>query len=162
MDTVTDASTLLRVDALNNRYTYAIDRLDMAGWLGTFSLQGRYELTTLENVKHDLPVSIMLDDCYERLQDRVRYVTEVWHNAVEHYQARHFLNRDACWRSAEGELHASTNFSVYYTGPEGSTAPLVVGHYEEVMVEEDGELRFRAKRAIMDTAVPPHYVIYPI
>ena len=162
MDIVTDSSTLLRVDALNNRYTYAIDRLDMRGWLDTFSLQGSYELTSLENVKHDLPVSTMLDDCYERLQDRVRYVTEVWHNAVEHYQARHILYRDRCSRSDNGELHVSTNFSVYYTTPEGVSAPLVVGHYEDVVVEENGKLRFLSKRAITDTAVPPHYVIYPI
>ena len=162
MEAVDDIATLLRVDDLQNRYTHALDRLDMDGWLATFSRQGRYELTTLENLKHDLPVGTMLDDCYERLQDRVKYVTEVWNHAVEHYQARHFLHRDLCQRNGAAEIHTCTNFSVYYTGPEGKTAPLVVGHYQDVMVEEEGELRFRSKRAVMDTAVPPHYVIYPV
>lgn len=162
MDITTDTNVLRRVDDLHNRYTYALDRVDMAGWLETFSLQGSYELTTQENIKHDLPVGMMLDDCYERLQDRVKYVTEVWTRTVEHYQARHFLYRDRCRQNNLGELHVSTNFSVFYTDPEGKTAPLVVGHYEDVMVEENGTLCFASKRAIMDTTVPPHYLIYPI
>jgi 3-phenylpropionate/cinnamic acid dioxygenase small subunit len=162
MEIVTDVNVLQRVDDLHNRYTYALDRLDMKGWLATFSLQGSYELTTQENIKHNLPVGTMLDDCYERLQDRVKYVTEVWTRAVEHYQPRHFLNRDRCRQNDARELLVSTNFSVYYTDPEGKTAPLVVGHYEDVMAEENGLLCFVSKRAIMDTAVPPHYLIYPV
>ena len=60
MDIITDTNVLRRVDDLHNRYTYALDRVDMAGWLETFSLQGSYELTTQENIKHDLPVGMML------------------------------------------------------------------------------------------------------
>jgi anthranilate 1,2-dioxygenase small subunit len=113
-------------------------------------------------VRLGLPVGMMLDDCHERLRDRVKYVNEVWNHAVEHYQPRHMLSRDLCAWNDDGAIAASTNFSVFYTNAEGKSALLATGHYEDLIVEEDGALRFASKRAVMDTAVPPRYIIYPL
>ena len=162
MTVITDPGLLARVDALQQAYAHALDRRDMQGWLACFASNGRYELTSAENVRMGLPVGMMLDDCHERLRDRVKYVNEVWNHAVEHYLARHLLSRDLCAWSDDGSLAASTNFSVFYTNAEGKSALLAVGHYEDIIVDEGGALRFASKRAVMDTAVPPRYIIYPL
>lgn len=159
---ITDPGLLARVDALQQAYAHALDRHDMQGWLACFSSAGRYELTSAENVRLGLPVGMMLDDCHERLRDRVKYVNEVWANVVEHYQPRHMLSRDLCAWDEDGAIAASTNFSVFYTNAEGKSALLATGHYEDLIVEENGALRFAAKRTVMDTAVPPRYIIYPL
>ena len=162
MKTLTDHDTLTLIDDLLQRYVGALDDLDMRGWLSTFASDGQYRLTTLENEKHNLPLSLMMDDCYERLQDRVKFVEEVWARAVEAYQPRHFVQRGVSRANGDGVYHVISNFSVYYTNKEGHSDLLVVGKYEDVIVEQDGELRFRSKKGVMDTAVPPRYIIYPV
>ncbi len=83
MTVITDPGLLARVDALQQAYAHALDRRDMQGWLACFAGTGRYELTSAENVRMGLPVGMMLDDCHERLRDRVKYVNEVWNSVVE-------------------------------------------------------------------------------
>lgn len=162
MAMLTDHDTLTLIDDLQQRYVSALDNLDMQGWLATFSGQGQYRLTTLENEKHHLPLSLMLDDCYARLLDRVKFVDEVWGRTVEAYQPRHFVQRGISATNAGGEYQVHSNFSVYYTNKEGHTSLLVVGRYQDLIVREGGGLKFKAKTGVMDTAVPPRYIIYPI
>lgn len=159
---VLDPGLLARVDVLLASYCAALDVRDMRGWLACFASDGQYELTTLENIALDLPVGLMLDDCPERLHDRVKYVEEVWNHAVEHYQTRHLWTRAACSTDADGTLQVRTHFAVYYTNAEGQSGLLTAGHYVDTITEESGALRLRARRAILDTTVPPRYLIYPI
>ncbi len=162
MTIVLDPALLARLDALQQKYVYSLDRRDMHGWLACFASDGRYTLTSAENQKMELPVGMMLDDCYERLRDRVKFVEEVWNHAVEHYQSRHLISRDRCVRGAGMDLEVSTSFSVFFTNAQGHSSLLTVGHYEDVVTEQDGALKFRSRLAVMDTAVPPRYIIYPI
>ncbi len=162
MARVTDLALLARVDALQQDYAYALDRRAMREWLACFASDGTYTLTSAENQRLGLPVGMMLDDCYERLRDRVKFVEEVWNHAVEHYQSRHLLSRQRCLQEADGSVAVTTSFSVFYTNAEGHSALLAVGRYEDVVAEQDGALRFRSKVAVMDTAVPSRYLIYPI
>jgi len=162
MATLTDHDTLTLIDDLLQRYVSALDELDMQGWLSTFSNDGQYRLTTQENVKYNLPLSLMLDDCPERLKDRVKYVDEVWGETVEAYQPRHFVQRGLSSTNGDGAYHVRSNFSLFYTSKEGHTELLTVGHYDDVIVEEQGVLKFKSKTGIMDTAVPPRYIIYPV
>lgn len=162
MAVVTDPGLLARLDVLQQNYVYSLDRRDMRGWLACFAADGRYTLTSAENRQMELPVGMMLDDCYERLRDRVKFVEEVWNHAVEHYQSRHVISRDRCTREAGQDLEVSTSFSVFFTNAQGHSSLLAVGRYEDVVTEQDGALLFRSRLAIMDTAVPPRYIIYPI
>lgn len=160
---VIDPVTLLQVDALLARYCRALDARDMRTWLDCFLPQdSSYELTTLENVRMELPVGLMLDDCYERLQDRVKYVEEVWNHAVEHYQTRHLWTRAQSLGNSDGSLSVNTHFAVFYTNVEGRSGLLGNGEYQDTMTQHGGALRLRSRRAILDTAVPPRYLIYPV
>jgi 3-phenylpropionate/cinnamic acid dioxygenase small subunit len=159
---VLDPALLARVDALLAAYCEALDARDMRGWLACFASDGQYELTTRENVALELPVGLMLDDCPERLRDRVKYVEEVWNHAVEHYQTRHLWTRAACHAGPDGTLETRTHVAVFYTNAEGHSGLLAAGQYRDVIREERGALRLRARRAVLDTAVPPRYLIYPI
>ena len=162
MAQITDVTLLTRIDILQQAYSHAMERRNMEGWLATFNNPGSYELTTQEHVKHNLPVGMMLDDCYERLQDRCTYVNEVWNHAVEHYQPRYQVYRNFCEQQDDGMIRADTNVSLFYTGPDGHSHLLVVGHYQDLIIEVDGELKFHSRKAVLDTAVPPRYLIYPV
>jgi hypothetical protein len=46
--------------------------------------------------------------------------------------------------------------------PDGDTMLLKVAQYEDLIVEQDGDLKFRGKRVIHDTLRLPASVVYPL
>jgi anthranilate 1,2-dioxygenase small subunit len=158
---VIDPAVLAQVDALQNKYLAALDRHDMQAWLDCFAEQASYSCITRENVDADLPVAMMLDDTRERLQDRVKFVTEVWSGTFEDYATRHFVQRLEC-SQANGQLDVLTNFMVSYTNRRGGSDILVTGVYEDAVVLGGSGPRFKAKRAVLDTVTTPRYLVYPV
>lgn len=150
------------IERLNLDYIRALDRHDMHGWLATFDKPGSYVCIARENEDRGLPIGYMLDDCYERLQDRVTQVTEIQPDAVEHYQPRHFTQLVDIQPLGGVAYRVETHFTVNYTPADtGRTDVLASGTYvDEVVV--NGEARFRSRRAVLDTNVVPRYVAYPI
>jgi 3-phenylpropionate/cinnamic acid dioxygenase small subunit len=144
------------------RYLAALDRHDLDAWLSCFAEDGSYTCITRENRDADLPVALMLDDCHARLQDRVKFINEVWSGTFEDYSTRHFVQRFDCSEPAAGRLAVLTNFMVAYTNRRGGSEILVTGVYEDEIGLVNGEARFRAKRAILDTVTTPRYLVYPI
>lgn len=150
-----------QIDALQNDYIYALDNKNMPSWLGTFDNPGSYICIAAENEAHGLPLALMMDDCHERLEDRVTYITQVWAGTFEDYQTRHFIQRMKTEATGDSAYRVETNYSILYTPEQGQTEILVTGRYvDEVVI--NGVAKFRSKRAIMDTNVSPRYIVYPV
>ncbi|MEO1889055.1 MAG: aromatic-ring-hydroxylating dioxygenase subunit beta [Cycloclasticus sp.] len=151
------------VENLNRDYISALDTMDMAGWLSCFNQQGSYTFIAEENVRRGLPIAFMLDDCYERLQDRVTQVVDIQIDSTEHYQTRHFTQLMSITEQEKGVIQASFNFSVYYTQKDTNhTKILCVGRYEDTIMIEEGKAQFKHRKAITDTNVLPRYIAYPV
>lgn len=153
---------LNRIDALQIEYIAALDHKDMPGWLASFGNPGSYICIAAENVDHGLPLALMMDDCHERLEDRVTYVTKVWAGTFEDYQTRHFIQRISASDLGGGVYGVVTNFTVLYTAEQGKTDILVAGRYEDEIVLGANGAKFRSKRAVMDTNISPRYIVYPV
>lgn len=148
------------IDALQNRYILALDSKDWDGWLQTFTLDGQYLAVAADDAQAGRPLALMMDDSYERLQDRISYITRVW--TYEDYQTRHFVQRIGIKPLGENEYDVLSNFSVFYTNETGESNILAVGRYEDhVLLDADGA-RFKKKRAVIDTFLLPRYLVYPI
>jgi anthranilate 1,2-dioxygenase small subunit len=155
--------TVSAVENLNRDYICALDNMDMAGWLACFSQQGSYTFIAEENVRRGLPIAFMLDDCYERLQDRVTQVVDIQIDSTEHYQMRHFTQLTNIVEQESGTVHATFNFSIYYTQKDTNhTKILCVGRYEDIITLAGGKAQFKHRKAITDTNVLPRYVAYPV
>ena len=103
----------------------------------------------------------MMDDCHDRLVDRVNYVTQVWAGTFEDYTTRHFVQRMEC--IPEGQVYrVSTNMMVSYTSAKGFSELLVAGSYEDEIVVNGNAAKFKSKRAVIDTLVTPRYIVYPV
>lgn len=151
------------IEDLSSEYIAALNDFNMDNWLACFSQQGQYILTSEENIRRGLPIAFMLDDCYARLKDRVKQVMEIQYDSSEHYQMRHFTQLISATELKTGEFKANYNFSVYYTPRDtNQTETLCVGRYEDTIVIESGEARFKKRVAIVDTNVLPRYVVYPV
>nr|ART38058.1 F126 [uncultured bacterium] len=153
---------LQQIDALQTRYIAALDSKDMAGWLDTFASDGSYICIANENEESGLPLALMMDDCHERLEDRVTYVTKVWAGTFEDYQTRHFVQRIACTPKGGDLYETVSNFTVFYTDSAGNTGTLVCGRYVDQIVLGSGGAKLKSRRAVMDTNVAPRYIVYPI
>jgi anthranilate 1,2-dioxygenase small subunit len=152
------------LDELQLRYINALDQRDMKGWLECFSQKAgaTYICTTAESVEGNLPVSMMLDDCRARLEDRVTFITKIWAGTFQDYRMRHFVQRIRHER--DGDLwRVRTNFRVVCTpiGRDQRTDSLS-GVYEDVIDCSGAEAVFLSKKAIADEAVLPRYLVYPI
>lgn len=154
------SSQLELVDALQRRYVRSLDRKDLQGWLATFSTRGQYVVISAENADAGLPLALMMDDCHERLVDRVTYVTKVW--TFDEYQMRHLVQRLSAEPGEDGCLAVESNFSVFVTDSRGQSSILAVGRYEDLVEIGDGEARFRRKRVVFDNALLPMNLVYPI
>ena len=156
------ADVQAKIERLNLDYIRALDSHDMEGWLATFDNPGSYVCIPRENERRGLPIAYMLDDCYERLQDRVLQVTEIQDDVIEHYQPRHFTQTVGVERLRGDAYLVETNFSVTYTPADtGKTDLLVAGQYvDEVLV--NGSARYRHRKAVLDTNVVPRYIAYPV
>jgi 3-phenylpropionate/cinnamic acid dioxygenase small subunit len=158
-------SRLAQLDQLQAQYIYALDSKDMAGWLAQFSADpaASYICTSLENVRKEYPLALILDDCYARLQDRVTYVTKIWAGVFQDYKTRHLTQRLRVKPVDERTFEMLTGFVVYYVAEEdGTSAILTTGEYLDVVRLESSGPRFLKKKVVLDTSVLPHYIIYPL
>jgi anthranilate 1,2-dioxygenase small subunit len=159
---VSAPDVLARLDELQVEYVRALDDRDLAAWLACFRADGSYTCIARENEEQGLPMPLMLDDCGERLRDRVKFITEVWSGTYEDYRTRHFTQRLRCVREAPDVYLVTSNVLVLYTTPAGASEVLVSGTYEDRIVVDGGVAAFASKRAVLDTDVTPRYLVYPI
>lgn len=157
-----DKKVLDQIEELQNRYICALDNKDMVAWSKTFDESGAsYICIAQENVQNNLPLALMMDDCIERIQDRVTFVNDVWAGTFEDYQTRHFTQRTTCEELGNNRYKVATNFTIICTPEQGQTNVMVAGVYEdEVFI--NGTAKFISKRAVMDTNVAPRYIVYPV
>lgn len=154
-----------RIDALQLAYIDALDSHDMRAWLATFSKvpEASYLCTTGENVDAALPIAFIMDDCHARLEDRVTFVDKVWRGTYQFYQTRHMVQRVRCTRAGPNQFQVKTNFIVCFSSEENGIAELLTtGVYLDEIELNSKEALFRSKRAITDTSVLPHYIVYPL
>src|SRR5262245_57053198 len=93
------ADLLLAVQDLNARYAQAIDDNRLEAWPDFFTEQGRYRITTAENVERGLPLGLIHATSRAMLRDRVRSLRDA--NVYEAQRYRHLLGGPLI-ASAEG------------------------------------------------------------
>jgi len=157
-----EANVIFSIENLNRDYICALDKLDMNGWLACFNKQGTYTLISNENESRGYPIAFMLDDKYERLQDRVKQVTEIQEDSTEHYQARHMTQLTSVTALGDNRYKAAYNFTVFYTQDLIEQSEILcVGRYEDIVLIENGA-SYLQRKAVMDTNVIPRYIPYPV
>src|SRR5580698_9209455 len=97
-----------RVQELNARYVDAIDADNLEAWPDFFRDDGRYRITTAENVAQGLPLSIIYATSRAMLRDRVKALREA--NIYEGQRYRHVMGMPLIAGTEGGVVRARTNF----------------------------------------------------
>lgn len=151
------------IDNLQMRYIHAVDSSDMEGWLATFGPRGSYICTTAESEEAGLPIALALDDCYARLEDRVKFVDRVWKGTVHKYRTRHIVQRLICEEISSNKYLIQSNFIVAYTRSDTKTTEVYTsGRYIDEIEFVDEQAMFLSKKAIMDADFLKYYMVYPM
>jgi len=150
-----------RVADLNARYADAIDADRLEAWPDFFIDDGRYRITTAENVAQGLPLSIMYAASRAMLRDRVTALREA--NVYEGQHYRHVLGTPLIATASlptpasqggwgGGGLRARTSFMVARVMRTGDTMLFATGCYEDrVILDASDCALFAEKTVILDS-----------
>ena len=139
----------LKVQDLNARYVEAIDDDRLEAWPDFFTEDGRYRITTAENVAQGLPLSLIYATSRAMLRDRVRALREA--NVYESQHYRHVLGAPRITAAEGTGLRARTPFMVARIMHTGETMLFATGCYEDRVVIGAAEAHFGEKTVILDS-----------
>jgi anthranilate 1,2-dioxygenase small subunit/terephthalate 1,2-dioxygenase oxygenase component beta subunit len=143
--------TQFAVQDLNARYVQAIDDANLDAWPDFFVEQGRYVITTAENIERGLPLGLVYATSRAMLRDRVRSLRDA--NVYEAQRYRHVIGAPLIEQSADGTIAAQTNFIVARIMHSGETMLFATGRYRDRVVLDGaaGSPRFAEKIVILDS-----------
>ena len=94
------------------------------------------------------------------MQDRVRAIRETL--MFEPRYVRHLISSFRIAANGDGAIDVTANYAVLETLPDEMTKVLNAGRYVDMLVREDGKLRFKQKRCVYDSSVVPNSLVYPV
>ena len=139
----------LDIADLNARYVEALDEARFEEWPELFTNDGKYRVTTAENVEQNLPLSMIWSTSRAMLRDRIKALREA--NIYEAQRYRHILGAARVTLAADGSLEARTNFMVARVMRTGETALFATGRYLDRVVVSGGTALFAEKAVILDS-----------
>jgi 3-phenylpropionate/cinnamic acid dioxygenase small subunit len=148
---MTNIEHVCRIADLNARYAEAIDSDRLEEWPDFFVDDGRYRVTTAENVAQGLPLSMIYATSRAMLRDRVRALREA--NIYEGQRYRHVLGTPLLGGAGDGVgVLARTAFMVARVMRTGETALFATGCYDDRVILDGAEAaRFAEKTVIIDS-----------
>ena len=139
-----------RLADLNARYADGIDADRLEAWPDFFLDDGRYRVTTAENVAQGLPLSLIYAASRAMLRDRVRALREA--NVYEAQRYRHVLGTPLIVTVETGCLRARTSFMVARVMHTGETILFATGYYDDRVILDGADgARFAEKTVILDS-----------
>ncbi len=150
----------LEVEDLYSEYCAALDEGRYEDWAALFTEACLYRIVPRDNHDRGLPLAIMHCESRLMLQDRVVAIRETSYYAPRFL--RHIVSGIRVDEAAEGSIAGRANYLVLQTLPEQPTALFNAGRYLDVIVRDEGVLRFRERLCIFDSIVVPNSLIVPI
>lgn len=148
------------LEDLYARYAKCLDDQDFAAWPEFFTDECRYTIQARENHDRGYPLALLDFESKGMLKDRVYGITSTLYH--QPYYQRHVIGPLLVARRDDGAIGVEANYAVYRTKQNELTEVFNVGRYLDVVVEEAGTLKFRAKRCVYDGELIPNSLIYPI
>jgi 3-phenylpropionate/cinnamic acid dioxygenase small subunit len=145
-----DVALHFKVQDLNARYVHAIDEDRLEQWPDFFAADGRYRITTVENVERGLPLSLMYATSRAMMRDRVNSLRNA--NVYESQRYRHAISTPVIEPGDGTLVRAVTNFLVARIMHTGETTLFATGRYEDrIALAADAPPHFVEKTVILDS-----------
>ncbi|MDX2424938.1 MAG: aromatic-ring-hydroxylating dioxygenase subunit beta [Cycloclasticus sp.] len=160
MPNVTTPELKSEVEDLLNAYAQCIDDDDLENWPNFFTEQCLYRIIPRENHEVGLPVAVIWCDSKGMLNDRVTALRHANVYQVQWY--RHIISNPRILSFDGDEIHVQSNYAVFKTCNDGESTVYNVGRYVDVIVRDNGILKFKERSAIYDTHKITTLMVIPI
>jgi 3-phenylpropionate/cinnamic acid dioxygenase small subunit len=149
------------VQTLLARYAQTIDDDRVEEWPDFFTEQGRYLVTTAENVERGLPLGMIYATSRAMLRDRVRSLREA--NVYEAQRYRHVIGSPLLEPAADGHVLAQSNFMVVRIMHTGEMMLFACGRYRDrIAIAPDGAMQFAERTVILDSRAVDTLLAIPL
>src|SRR5262249_35377541 len=148
------------VEELYYDYVECLDDEELERWPEFFVEECLYKIIPRENFERNLPLALMLCESKGMLKDRITAVRET--SVYAQRTLRHLLSNIRIKGSDNGQLRVQANYAVLETLPDEETHVFNAGKYIDLLVREDGRLKFKEKLCVFDSVLVPGSLIYPI
>jgi anthranilate 1,2-dioxygenase small subunit len=159
-----EAAHVEAIRRLYEQYCHCLNRCEYDSWPGFFAAEASFEVRQIEDHERGLTVGLMFDANRRRIEDRVKFMSQIWKGSIEHYRTRHFIQvtRVSTANSSESVYSVDANLLVIYTPAEGVSAVLVSGQsIDEIELDAELQGRFRKRTVLLD-GIPARALNYPI
>ncbi|HXH82149.1 MAG TPA: aromatic-ring-hydroxylating dioxygenase subunit beta [Candidatus Tectomicrobia bacterium] len=144
------SALLGRVSQLNAEYARAIDDDRLEQWPDFFADPCLYTITSADNHRRGMAAGLIYADSRGMLRDRVAALREA--SIYERQAYRHLLGLPALVEGGEGGVRAETPFLVVRIMRDGRMDLFATGRYLDLVVEDEGGLRFRERVVVCDSS----------
>jgi anthranilate 1,2-dioxygenase small subunit len=146
-----DLEPRLRVEDLLARYVHCIDDGRLEEWPELFVEDGRYRVTTAENLERNLPLPIIFADSRAMMRDRVAALRQA--NIYEPQRYRHLVSSVLVERVDAKIAKAISNFQVVRVMQTGESLLFATGRcLDRVRLEGDGgRPQFEERVVVLDS-----------
>lgn len=156
-----DSQHRMLINDLIAHYGDVLDAGQYEAWPALFAETCFYAVYDAADSERGLSIGYMLDDCRARVNDRVKFVKEVWADTVEPYRTRHIAQVTRIMHEGDRRYAARSNFMVSYTQPDGTCGLLVAGRTQDLIQINGDEARFVERKLYLD-GMPARYLVYPL
>lgn len=131
-----------------------LDNWTLHDWPKLFTQDAVYEVTgpgaiDPVNAKPEDGLNFLIADKFDRIYARAtRLMKEKTHCEYPHSKTRHMVSNFRVSAGENGETAVKANFTVWRTKENKTTA--YMGEYHYKLVRQDGAIKARAKRCILD------------
>jgi anthranilate 1,2-dioxygenase small subunit len=148
------------VEELYYEYVECLDDEEFERWPEFFVEDCLYKIIPRENFERNLPIALMRCESKGMLKDRITTVRET--SVYAPRMLRHLLSNIRIKGSDNGQLRVQANYAVLETLSDEETHVFNTGKYVDLVVREEGRLKFKEKLCVFDSILVPGSLIYPI
>jgi len=156
-----DASLRLDIQDLYTDYAACIDEGRFEEWPEFFTEKCDYKIIARENYDRGLPVSTLFFESKGMLKDRVYSITKSLFHAP--YYQRHIVSTPRFLKEEpDGSMRTEANYLVLRTRQNTLSEVFSTGRYVDVVMRENGRLKFREKLCVFDSELILNSIVYPL
>ncbi|MGR8920347.1 MAG: aromatic-ring-hydroxylating dioxygenase subunit beta [Gammaproteobacteria bacterium] len=147
---MSDAELYFRIERLFAEYCACIDEGELERWPALFEENGCYRMVSRENHDNGNPIPLVLLDSRGMMEDRVYSLQNA--NIYAAHRYRHAQSGIRITGRIGEEIAVSSSYIVVQTLDDGFSEVYQAGAFHDRLVDVGGELRFRERLVVYDTA----------
>jgi len=151
------------VELLYTNYCEALDDADTDRWPSFFAQESRYRITTRENLDSGMPLCFVLCEGQAMLRDRAAALKRtVFHRPRFQRRIISGLRLKTFDGLDESGIETCASFVVYESVGDEPSSLLACGRSMDVIVRDEGALKFKQRLCVIDSRVMPDSLVFPL